>query len=76
MVLAEVDQRPAEHPATHGEQAEPGGDQEHVAEQRAAAALRNLQERGGNQSRPQDKRHFHTNINVPHFVPSLSFPFS
>ncbi len=44
MVLAEVDQRPAEHPATHGEQAEPSCNQKHVAEQRPTAALRHLDE--------------------------------
>lgn len=45
VVLAEVDQRPAENPAAHGQQAEPSSDQNHVAEQRpAAAALRHLGE--------------------------------
>lgn len=44
VVLAEVDQRPAEHPATHGQQAEPSCDQNHVAEERSAAALRHLVE--------------------------------
>lgn len=33
VVLAEVDQRPAENPATHGQQAEPSCNQNHVAEQ-------------------------------------------
>lgn len=47
VVFAEVDQRPAEHPAAHGEQAEPGGDQEHVAEQRSAAALGHLYQTDG-----------------------------
>ena len=42
VVLAEVDQRPAEHPAAHGQQAEPSCDQNHVSEQRSAAALRHL----------------------------------
>lgn len=42
VVLAEVDQRPAEHPATHGQQAEPSCDQNHITEQRSAAALRHL----------------------------------
>lgn len=44
MVFAEVDQGPAEDPAAHGEQAEPSRDQEHVAEQRSAAALGHLHE--------------------------------
>lgn len=44
VVSAEVDQRPAKHPAAHGQQAEPNCDQEHVAKQRSAAAVRHLQE--------------------------------
>lgn len=44
VVLAEVDQRPAEHPATHGQQAEPSCDQNHIPEQWSAAALRHLDE--------------------------------
>jgi len=44
VVLAEVDQRPAEHPAAHGQQAEPSRDQNHVAKQWSAAALRHLDE--------------------------------
>lgn len=44
VVLAEVDQRPAENPATHGQQAEPSCNQNHVAEQWTTAALRDLGE--------------------------------
>lgn len=44
MVFAEVDQGPAEHPAAHGQQAEPSRDQERVAKQRSTAALRHLHE--------------------------------
>lgn len=47
VVLAEVDQRPAEHPATHGQQAEPSCDQKHVSEQWSAAALRHLHKTDG-----------------------------
>lgn len=42
VVLAEVDQRPAEHPAAERQQAEPRCDQNHVAEKGSAAALRHL----------------------------------
>lgn len=42
MVPAQVDQRPAEHPAAHGQQAEPGSDKYYVAEQGPSTALRHL----------------------------------
>lgn len=42
VVLAEVDQRPAEHPATHGEQTQSCCDQNHIADQRSPATLRHL----------------------------------
>lgn len=41
--LAEIDQRPTEHPATQGQQAEPSRDQSHISEQRSTAALRHLE---------------------------------
>lgn len=44
VVLAEVDQCPAEHPATHGQQAEPSCYQNHIAEEWSTAALRHLGE--------------------------------
>lgn len=42
MVLAEVDQRPADHPAAHGEEGESSCDQNHVAEDRPTGALGHL----------------------------------
>lgn len=44
VVLAEVDQCPAEHPATHCEQTESRCDQNHIADQRSPATLRHLDE--------------------------------
>lgn len=57
VVLAEVDQCPAEHPAAHGEEGEPSCDQNHIAKERSTGALRHLEEKESRISSQLSDRH-------------------